>query len=279
MRLHEASNQLNIPSIEEFCLFQQFILKELGISLQPQKRAMLGHRLSKRLCHLKLDSFRDYYSLITDRCNSDEKQIALDLITTNETYFFREPKHFDFLSEMILHTYPKTRPFRVWSAACSTGEEPYSIAMLLEDKCPATWSLLATDVNCTVLKSARRAIYLDSRMSELSPQYRRRFCLKGQNAFSNHLRISPDLRTKVQFRHLNLLDDFKGIGKFELIFLRNVLIYFDESLKRKIILKIMTHLVPGGYLFVGHSESFHGIHPKLKTIQPAIMQFEPDIAS
>lgn len=265
---------VEVPSEQEFALYQELIYKKLGIHLPKQKRAMLGHRLLRRLRALDIPDFSSYYQFITKPKHADELKEALELVTTNETFFFREIQHFTFLKDEII---PKRRigaseSFRVWSAACSTGEEPYSIAMTLAKYCLRDWSILATDVNDSVITHARKGIYLDERMTLLSGDLRRRYCRRGTEEFAGHLRVVPDLRRRVCFKQFNLLDDMSAFGQFDLIFLRNVLIYFDEDSKVEILNRIARQLKPGGYLFTGHSESFHGACSKLDSIRPAIMQ-------
>lgn len=266
----EMDSATPIPSDKEFQLFQQLIQDKLGIFLPAQKKALLSNRLWKRLQACQVKGFGDYYRLIQSPQGKGELSIALELITTNETYFFREQKHFDYLQEEIL---PKLRPggnFRVWSAASSTGEEPYSIAMVLRDRCPSEWELLCSDVNRTVVEQAKIGIYPDMRVKNIPPEYLRRFCRKGVGPQQGNVRVTAELREAVQFFTLNLHEDFPDIGKFDLVFLRNVLIYFENDNKAKILERIADKLNPGGILFVGHSESLHGISTRFTPVKPAI---------
>ncbi|MDR7091558.1 CheR family methyltransferase [Cellvibrio fibrivorans] len=266
----EMDSATPIPSDKEFQLFQQLIQDKLGIFLPAQKKALLSNRLWKRLQACQVKGFGDYYRLIQSPQGKGELNIALELITTNETYFFREQKHFDYLQEEIL---PKLRPgtnFRVWSAASSTGEEPYSIAMVLRDRCPSEWELLCSDVNRTVVEQAKIGIYPDVRVKNIPPEYLRRFCRKGVGPQQGNVRVTAELRDAVQFFTLNLHEDFPDIGKFDLVFLRNVLIYFENDNKSKILERIADKLNPGGILFVGHSESLHGISTRFTPVKPAI---------
>lgn len=259
-----------IPSDKEFHLFQQLIEKKLGIFLPSQKKALLSNRLWKRLNACNMNSFEEYYYYIQSSPGKGELSIALELITTNETYFFREQKHFDYLRDEIL---PKVRvgnTFRVWSAAASTGEEPYSIAMLLADRCQGTWELLCSDVNRKVIEQAKVGIYPDSRIKNIPPEYLRRFCRKGVGPQEGNSRVVASLRQEVQFFTLNLHEDFPDIGKFDLVFLRNVLIYFENENKTKILERIAATLKPDGILFVGHSESLHGISNRFTQLRPAV---------
>jgi len=260
----------HLPSDKEFILFQQLILERLGIFLPLQKKALLTNRLWKRLRDCDLTSYQDYYSFITEKKGEAELGVALELITTNETYFFREQKHFDYMEQSILPEFKKGKKIRVWSAAASTGEEPYSIAMMLEDKCQSVWELECSDVNNTVLEQARRGIYPDARVRNIPPNYLRRFCRKGVGPQEGFVRVTQELREKVNFFNLNLHHSFTDIGKFDLVFLRNVLIYFENDTKAKVLERIANVLNPNGVLFVGHSESLHGVTPRFTPIKPAI---------
>ena len=259
-----------IPTEKEFQLFQQLIQDKLGIFLPTQKKALLSNRLWKRLQACKVMGFSDYYRLIQSPQGKNELSLALELITTNETYFFRESKHFDYLQQEILPALKSGNNFRVWSAASSTGEEPYSIAMVLKDRCQCEWELLCSDVNRTVVEQAKIGIYPEMRTKNIPPEYLRRFCRKGIGPQQGNVRVTADLREATQFFTLNLHEDFPDIGKFDLIFLRNVLIYFENENKQKILSRIADKLKPGGILFVGHSESLHGIGTRFAPIQPAI---------
>ncbi len=265
-----AESVSQLPSDKEFYLFQQLILKRLGIFLPLQKKALLTNRLWKRLREYDLHSFEDYYRFIIGSNGKAELNVALELITTNETYFFREQKHFDFLERTFLPNFKQGKKLRVWSAAASTGEEPYSIAMLLEDKCPAMWELECSDVNNTVLEQARMGIYPDARIRNIPQDYLHRFCRKGVGPQDGYVRVTQQLRDKVNFFSLNLHNEFPDIGKFDLVFLRNVLIYFENDIKEQVLERIAKVLNPDGILFVGHSESLHGVSTRFTAIRPAI---------
>lgn len=265
-----AESVSQLPSDKEFYLFQQLILKRLGIFLPLQKKALLTNRLWKRLREYNLQSFEDYYRFIVGGNGKAELDVALELITTNETYFFREQKHFDYFEQTILPAFRQGKKLRVWSAAASTGEEPYSIAMLLEDKCQAMWELECSDVNNSVLEQARRGIYPDARIRNIPQEYLHRFCRKGVGPQEGYVRVIQDLREKVNFFPLNLHNDFPDIGKFDVVFLRNVLIYFENDIKQQVLERIAKVLNPNGILFVGHSESLHGVSTRFTPIKPAI---------
>jgi chemotaxis protein methyltransferase CheR len=259
-----------LPDDKEFRLFQQLIETKLGIFLPEQKKALLSNRLWKRLQACDVSGYYEYYRFIQSPQGREELSTALELITTNETYFFREQKHFDYLRHEILPSVRNKPLLRVWSAAASTGEEPYSIAMVLKDACPIEWELMSSDVNQKVIEQAKVGIYPELRVKNIPESYLRRFCRKGVGPYEGDVRVGAELRQAVNFFTLNLHEDFPDIGKFDLIFLRNVLIYFETENKIKILERIADCLLPKGILFVGHSESLHGLSTRFTPIKPAI---------
>lgn len=256
---------------QEFALFQQLIYRIAGISLSPAKKSLVSGRLAKRLQLYQLQSYGDYYRLLASGTRQDELQMAVDLLTTNETYFFREPRHFDFLRAEILTRHTRGQSLRIWSAACSTGEEPYSIAMALHDALgEQPWEVLASDISQQVLARAQKGQYPLSRATLLPEGYLRKYCLKGVGAQEGNLMVQPQLRTRVQFAQINLNAELPRIGPFDVIFLRNVMIYFDHDTKRQVVARLSQVLRPGGYFIVGHSESLHGIASQLHAVQPSV---------
>ncbi|MES2674765.1 MAG: CheR family methyltransferase [Pseudomonadota bacterium] len=260
-----------LPTDKEFYAFQQLILKQIGIFLPLEKKTLLMNRLWKRLNACQLKNYDEYYNFIVGKHGQQELALALELITTNETYFFREQKHFDFMAEQILPKYRTGDQLRVWSAAASTGEEPYSIAMLLADRCAANWELLCSDVNASVIEQAIIGIYPDVRVQNIPENYLRRFCRKGTGPQEGFVRVVADLRARVNFFTLNLnMNISHDLGKFDVVFLRNILIYFENDIKEKVLERIAGTLKPNGILFIGHSESLHGITQRFVPIKPAI---------
>lgn len=255
----------------EFSQFQRFIYDAAGIFMANGKQALVSGRLAKRLAHYQLSSYSDYLRLLQSRDQADELQMAVDLLTTNETYFFREPKHFALLRELALDAKAKGRPMRVWSAASSSGEEPYSIAMVLADVMgEAAWDVLGTDISTRVLERARSGHYPLERTSQIPPAYLKRFCLKGQKQEEGTLLIERSLRARVQFQHLNLVQPLPKIGSFDLIFLRNVMIYFNLETKRQVVARLLAQLKPGGHFFIGHSETLNDISDAVVPVAPSI---------
>jgi chemotaxis protein methyltransferase CheR len=200
-------------------------------------------------------------------------QLALDLLTTNETYFFREPKHFEILSQQILPQSNPTRPFRIWSAASSSGEEAYTLAMVLAENLAANqWQLFGSDISNQVLEQARNGHYPISRAENIPKHLLQKYCLKGIGNQLGTFLIDRQLRDKIQFRQINLIEPFPDLGLFDVIFLRNVMIYFDHETKQKVVAKMLPLLRSGGYFIVSLSESLGGVTDGLKLITPSIYQ-------
>lgn len=267
-------------SEREFTRLRDLVYREAGIYLTPAKSALLVGRLAKRLRLHGLKSFKQYYDLVA---NSPEERIhMLDAISTNETRFFREPQHFELLKSVVLPrwaqeaaTARRSRRIRVLSAGCSTGQEPYSLAMLLLDRCPATagWEIeiVATDLSTRVLDTARAGIWPISKADEIPAAYRKAFMLKGFGDQADKMKAGPEIRSVIQFSRMNLNEPaYPLTGKFDLIFCRNVLIYFDMRGREQVVRRLASFLSSGGYLFLGHAESLHGINDCLRTVVPTV---------
>lgn len=264
-------------SDQEFSCFQRFIYDAAGITLSPAKKALVCGRLAKRLQQRNLSSYAEYFRLLSRADEAAEIQTAVDLLTTNETYFFREPKHFDVLRQQALDA--RGRGFRVWSAACSSGEEPYSIAMVLADCLDGqSWELIGSDLSTRVLQKARVGHYPVSRARQVPPAYLRRFCLKGTGAQEGTLLVDKSLRSRVQYMQINLNMRLPQIGTFDVIFLRNVMIYFNAETKRQVVARILSLLKPGGYFLIGHSETLNDISSAVKQVAPSVYR-KPDVAA
>ena len=258
-------------SDSEFAAIRQWLHQAAGISLSEQKRALVMGRLAARLRHHGLARYGDYFDLLRGGTRPDELQTALDLLTTNETHFFREPKHFDFLRETIVAQHPGGRPFRVWSAASSSGEEPYSIAMTLAAALgEAPWEIVASDLSSRVLDRARAGHYPMARAHSIPGKYLRQYCLKGIGPQEGTFLVAPELRRRVQFVQINLVEAVPELGSFDAIFLRNVMIYFDPPTKRGVVARLLPRLRPGGYLLIGHAESLHGVSDDARPVMPSV---------
>ncbi len=257
---------------QEFALFQRLIYKLAGISLNDTKKDLLVGRLGKRLRHFQLPSFASYYRMLSTGAHPDEVQVMVDLLTTNETYFFREPNHFDFLRNEIVPRCNNRSPLRVWSAASSSGEEAYSIAMLLAETLGgAPWEIVGSDICTRVLARAVTGHYGLARTEGIPPDYMRKYCLKGVRSQAGTFLIAPELRQRTRFLQINLmLPVDTAIGEFDVIFLRNVMIYFDPPTKARVVHNLLPRLKPGGHLIIGHSETLNGISDRLITVRPTI---------
>lgn len=261
----------------EFSQFQALMQRVAGIHLPRSKKPLVSGRLSKRLRARAVGSFGDYYRLIVGGHDPAELQTAIELLTTNETYFFREPGHFEILAREIVPRIPSVGTFRAWSAASSTGEEAYSIAMVLMDKlgASASWEVFGSDINGKVIEKARCATYPTARNEDAIPaDYRRRYCLRGTGAMEGRLRVTADVRERVRFAQINLNSDLKATGDFDVVFLRNVMIYFDTDMKRRVITALHRQIRPGGWLFIGHSESLNGVSDSFRQVRPTVYRKE-----
>jgi chemotaxis protein methyltransferase CheR len=263
-------------SEHEFGQFRRFIFDAAGITLSDAQKALVSGRLAKRLHACRVSNYGEYFRLLMSGESPLELQTAIDLLTTNETYFFREPKHFDFLKQRISQEGFGGAALRVWSAAGSTGEEAYSIAMLLEDCLPGQpWEVLASDISSRVLERARAGHYSLERINHFPPGYLQRFCLKGRDSQAGTMLVQRGLRAKVRFMQVNLNATLPHLGMFDVIFLRNVLIYFNMDTKRKVVARVLNCLKPGGYLFIGHSESLIEVTEAVELLAPAIYRKNP----
>jgi len=271
-----------LPAIshEEFLAFQKLIQDSSGIYLSSAKKALLVGRLNRRIRQLGLGNFRSYYRYVRD--NPDELGQMLTQISTNETHFFREPRHFEFLRNSVFPRWlwqadhgERPRQIRVWSTACSSGEEPYSIAMLLMEKFPPLsgweWTVMATDISLRMLDKARSALWPIEKAAEIPEKYLKAFMLKGTDRQMGSMKAGPELRARLFFQYLNLNDKtYPLTGRFDLIFCRNVLIYFGAQTKAQVIDKISDYLSPAGLLFLGHAEGLCGVSSRLTSVVPTV---------
>ncbi len=270
-KAHRHSSTTVVLQDKEFALFRDLIYRIAGINMSPAKKPLVASRLSKRLKHYGLSSYGEYFAMVTEVNGKKELQMAVDLLTTNETHFFREPKHFDYLQRYVLPERKTGKPLRIWSAACSSGEEPYSIAMLLHKVLGDTsWEIVASDLSLRVLEKARTGLYSMERMPEIPRDYLSNYCLKGTGTQEGTLLIERKLRERVQFMQHNLTEAPPKLGEFDVIFLRNVMIYFDQDTKRQVVSRLLSLLRPGGHFLVGHSETLNGINEEVRLVQPAV---------
>ncbi len=267
-------------SEKEFLRLRNLVYEEAGIWLSQAKAALLVGRLAKRLRLHELKSFKQYYELVI---NSPEERIhMLDALSTNETRFFREPQHFELLRSFVFPKWAeeaatgrRARKIRVLSAGCSTGQEPYSLAMVLLDHFPATdgWEIeiIATDLSTRVLEIAQAGIWPDTKAEEIPTPYLKAFMLKGFADQVGRMRAGPEIRSIIRFFRMNLNEPaYPLTGKFDMVFCRNVLIYFDQRGREQVVRRLASFLSPDGYLFLGHAESLHSMSDRLRSVIPTV---------
>lgn len=264
----EKESGVNLSG-EDFIALRRIMQSASGIELPDNKRYLIIHRLGKRLRAHNLQNFADYLLLV--RRDALERQLLVDLLTTNETWFFREPRHFDWLGKTCLE---RRGPIRVWSAASSTGEEGFSMAMTLAENCAAgQWEVLGTDVSHSVVARANSALFSEKALDSIPREYLKKYWLKGVAESEGFIIAKPELRKRVSFRIANLNERLPAdIGVFDVAFLRNVLIYFTSEGKQRLVRNVLERVRPGGLLMVGHSESLFGQDLPLKQLAPSVYQ-------
>jgi chemotaxis protein methyltransferase CheR len=254
----------------QFGAIRDLTYRLCGINLHEGKEGLVRTRLAKRVTLLGLESFDAYIAHVSDERNSAELAEMVDALTTNKTSFFRENQHFDFLRREVL---PNAGPrLRIWSAGCSTGEEPYTLAMLLrEELAPGVDArILATDISARVLATARHGVYSATTVQEIPPALLARHFAKQPHHGATAYRASDSLRSMIRFARLNLMAEWPMNGPFEAIFCRNVMIYFDRVTQERLVNRFWELLTPGGHLFVGHSESLTSLNHRFQYVQPAL---------
>lgn len=273
-------------SEKEFLRLRNLVYEEAGIWLTQAKTALLVGRLAKRLRHHGLKSFKQYYELVIQ--SPEERIQMLNALSTNETRFFREPQHFELLKSVIFPkwveeaaTGQRSRKIRVLSAGCSTGQEPYSLAMVLLDRFPVAsgWEMeiVATDLSTRVLEIARTGIWPAAKAEEIPVSFLKAFMLKGFADQAGKMKAGTELRSVIQFFRMNLNDRaYPLTGKFDMIFCRNVLIYFDQRGREQVVRRLANFLTPDGYLFLGHAESLHTLSDRLRSVIPTVYTGKDD---
>lgn len=271
---------------DEFRQLREFIQKNYGVKMPDEKKSFLESRLLKRLRALNLNDYTEYCKyLFSEQGQHEELARMIDLVTTHKTDFFREPAHFDFLVQKAVPALIRRqgagvqRKLMVWSAGCSTGEEPYTIAMTLMEFARSypglgfDFFILGTDVSEGVLEEAQTAIYTEEQALPISMELKKRYLLKSRDRSKNLVRIAPELRSRVAFRPLNFLEkDFKLRENMDIIFCRNVVIYFDRPTQQTLVNRFYNHLNPYGFLFMGHSETLNGLDTPFNAVGPTIYQ-------
>jgi chemotaxis protein methyltransferase CheR len=266
-----------VLSDEEFKFFRDLILNIAGISLSPAKKELVRSRLRSQIQALDLNSFKDYKKYLENLPpDSPHWQIFTNLLTTNKTDFFREPKHFDYIKESLIPYWKSIglSSVNIWSCASSTGEEPYSLAMVLQKNLPPTmdFKILATDIDTDVLKHCKNGVYSESKLIEIPSEYQEDYISRGTGEVEGWFKVKSDLKKKIIFCQHNLVSNTRPSDyKFDLIVCRNVMIYFSKETIEKINHKLYDNCKNGGTLFIGHSETLYGDKP-WETMQPAIFQ-------
>ncbi|AHL75376.1 SAM-dependent methyltransferase [Stutzerimonas stutzeri] len=256
---------------EDFQFIRDLMFDASGISMADHKRSLVAGRLMPRLRALGLCSYADYVQQLRSAEQPGERRLLIDLLTTNETSFFREPAHFEMLGRWVEE---QNRPLHVWSAAGSSGQEAFSIAMTLAEHCSSTsWSIIGSDISRKVMEQARRAVYPMAQASQFPPGWLERYCLRGIGASEGLFRIAEPIRQRVEFGEINLIQPLPAsLGPFDVIFLRNLLIYFDRQHKRLILAQLLERLRVGGLLFISHAENVQGMALPLRAVQPSIFE-------
>ncbi|MFO8002510.1 MAG: CheR family methyltransferase [Marinilabilia sp.] len=268
-------------SDKDFGILADIITRETGIKMPIAKKVMLQSRLKKRLTTLDITSFSDYTEhVLSSEGYSTELVHMLDAVSTNKTDFFREPVHFDVLKELVLPGFASKRdgqPFKAWSAGCSTGEEPYNIAMVIDDFIRGghsfDYQVRASDISTVVLRAGINAVYSEARIAPVPKYMLHKYFMRSRDKTKKLFKVIPELRKKVQFSRINFMDDtYKVPERFDVIFCRNVLIYFDRHIQEAVVSKLLTHLKPGGFFFIGHSESLIDMDLPLKGVRPTVFR-------
>ncbi|HEY6839265.1 MAG TPA: protein-glutamate O-methyltransferase CheR [Geobacteraceae bacterium] len=271
----------------DFRRLSRFIQETCGIKISDSKKTMLETRLLKRVKSLGLGSFADYCAYLFD-AGDDRGEVVrmIDLVTTNKTDFFREPDHFAYLLQHVLPAWVQLQPdhggrkFHVWSAGCSTGEEAYTLAMVLNEFAEGNtgfdFQVLASDISVRALEAARLAVYAEERAEPVPIHLKRKYFLRSKDRSARQVRVIPALRRKVHFARLNFMaDDFGMVEKFDAIFCRNVIIYFDKGTQERLLQKLCCQLSPHGYVFLGHSETLGGLDVRLSMVYPTVYRKLP----
>lgn len=272
-QLEFISRPLSLKA-KEFATISALAREEFGLELGKGKEQLVAARLGKLMRKLGFRAFPDYYRHVQSDRTGDALVELIDALTTNHTSFFREPAHFDFLVRRVFPDHAGRGPMRIWSAACSTGEEVYTIALTAREhmgvQSPILPRILATDISTRVLETARKGIYKADRFQSGVAPWLRKHLLRGQGSWEGWYRMRPEILGMVDFRRVNLIEPLPDVGRFTVIFCRNVMIYFSRETQERLVNRLAACLEPGGYLFVGHSESLTGIQHGLQQIQPAI---------
>lgn len=274
MREYRSVAEIRPLTARDFDRFRRLAYEKFGLDLRHGKEQLVSARLAKKVRELRLGSYQEYYQHVEQDPTGEALAALIDALTTNHTSFFRESAHFNFLRQTILPRLRNRSKVSIWSAACSSGEEPYTIAFsVLEEWGAAAFDrvrILATDISTRVLASAQQGIYPAARFNTMTKQQLRRYLLRGQQQWKEFYQVKPEVRALVEFGRLNLMESFSHLGPFPIIFCRNVMIYFDKPTQERLVDRLAARLEPGGYLLIGHAESLNAIHHPLRYVCPAV---------
>jgi chemotaxis protein methyltransferase CheR len=287
----ESDSPIRPMTDAEYERFRGYIYEHAGIQLGPAKREFLAARLARRLRDLGLSGYGEYFRLLVHGDHSEQVNL-FDAVSTNETHFFREPQHFEFLKDVAFQEWDRLategrrpRRIRMWSAACATGQEVYSLAMVAEERFPAAagWDveILATDLSVRALEAARAGMWPLDQHREIPERYLKAYMLKGIERQQGKMKAGPAIRALVRFARVNLNNEVYPVGgPFDVIFCRNVLIYFDAQAKVRVVDRLMEYLAPGGYLVLGQVESATGLTERLRAVGPTVyVRADPEHSS
>lgn len=275
----------NEPAVEQdesqaFQFIISLIYSRSGIRLHDGKQHLIRARLAKRMRHHGFTTLSEYCHFLRKSADEDELTQVVDALTTNFTNFLREEDHFKF---MVQHALPGLlrngrKKFRIWSAACSSGEEPYTIGFFLSEHFPQLagwdWTVLGTDISTRALQKGMQGIYSEDRLTTMPKDWMRKYFQKGQNNWNGHYKVKTQVAERIEFCQINLLDQYSFAEPFEIIFCRNVMIYFDRETQERLVRQLAKFLVPNGYLLIGHAESLTGLKTPFKCLRPSIYQKE-----
>ena len=287
MESQQARPAIGVPAVmadADFRRLSAFIESELGIRMPDTKRVMLESRLQKRLRQFGFDSYKKYVDYVfSDEGRESELINMIDAVTTNKTDFFREAEHFDYLVGRILPAAAArdgagiVRPFAVWSAGCSTGEEPYTIAMVLEERRGIdprfSYRIFASDLSTQVLDKAKEAVYDESKVEVVPMSFKKKYMLRSKAKDGALVRMKPEIRSRIAFARINFMDERYPVNEtFDVVFCRNVIIYFERAIQEAILKKLCVHIRAGGWLILGHSETLTGMNMPLRGVAPTVYE-------
>jgi chemotaxis protein methyltransferase CheR len=278
------SGLLNLQlSGAQFATIQKLAYDTFGLDLKPGKESLVVARLAKRLRALQLPDIGAYLRYLAQERSGEELSLLIDSLTTNFTSFLREKAHFDLMRERILPEIARKGEIAIWSAGCATGEEPYTILFhlieTLGEPLPSRLKLLATDISTKALAAARAGVYPERRLEEIPPEWARRFLQRGVGGQAGLVRVKPQYQSMIAFGRRNLMEPFDEVGRFHVIFCRNVMIYFDRPTQESLVQRFARQLVPGGWLLIGHSEGLVGMNHGLDHIRPAVYRNTAGLAA